>query len=194
MAAAVFVPAFRIWPWLWLVPIAAYSALVVAVPPMRATFHPWRFGWVSLPSVVATLIIAAGAWAVLVAFQEIIHPDLSAYGSILPVAGLGGTVAVGVLFSVFNALLEEIVFRAILFDAIEPQWGARAAVIATAGLFGFGHMHGYPPGPLGAGLAGVFGLCLGWLRIFTGGIGLPVVAHIAADATIYTIVSRANGF
>jgi uncharacterized protein len=194
MAAAMFVPVFRIWPLFWVVPIAAYGALVVAVPPMRATFRPWRFGRVSLPGLVATFIIAAGSCSVLVAFHVVAQPNVSAYASFLPVATLGGVFVAGVVFSVFNAILEEIVFRAILFDAIESQWGARVAVIATAGLFGIGHMHGYPPGPLGAILAGIFGLCLGWLRVFTDGIGLPVIAHIAADATIFTIVARSTVF
>jgi hypothetical protein len=31
-----------------------------------------------------------------------------------------------------------------------------------------------------------------WLRVFTGGLGLPVLAHIVADATIFLIVVRAG--
>ncbi len=48
------------------------------------------------------------------------------------------------------------------------------------------------PVPLGALLAGLYGLALGWLRVVTGGIGLPVIAHIAADATIFTIAARSG--
>jgi uncharacterized protein len=53
-------------------------------------------------------------------------------------------------------------------------------------------MHGYPPGPLGAVLATIFAVCLGWLRVFSRGLALPIFAHIAADATIYIILAR-NG-
>lgn len=53
-------------------------------------------------------------------------------------------------------------------------------------------MHGYPPGLLGAALAGIYGLALAWLRVFTGGLGLPVITHIVADATIFIIVVRAG--
>jgi membrane protease YdiL (CAAX protease family) len=59
-------------------------------------------------------------------------------------------------------------------------------------LFGLGHLHGYPPGHVGALLAGIFGFCLGCLRVYTGGLGLPVIAHIAADATIFQIVADAG--
>jgi membrane protease YdiL (CAAX protease family) len=192
MAAASFVPVFRIWPLLWLVPFAVYGALVATVPPLRSTFRPWRFGRVSTPAILATLIIAVGSCSVLVTFHVFAHPDVSAYRSFLPVSALGGVFVIGILFSIFNALIEEVIFRGILFDSIESQWGVWMAVIVTALLFGYGHMRGYPSGPLGAVLAGVYGLCIGWLRAFTGGIGLPVIAHIAADATIFIIIARSG--
>lgn len=190
--AATFVPLFRWWPLLWLAPLAAYGALVLVVPPLRATFRPWCFGEASPGAVAACSVIALGSCGVLVAFHTLTRPDLSHYSGFLPASTLGGIVAMGVLFSVFNALFEEIIFRGVLFDSVESQWGVWVAVIATAFLFGYGHMRGYPPGALGAVLAGVYGLCLGWLRVFSGGLGLPVIAHIAADATIFTIVARSG--
>lgn len=60
-------------------------------------------------------------------------------------------------------------------------------------VFGCGHLHGYPPGPLGAVLAGLYGLGLGWLRVFSGGLGWPVVARVVADATLFTLVARSAG-
>ncbi|MEZ0255859.1 MAG: lysostaphin resistance A-like protein [Chthoniobacter sp.] len=191
-AAATLVPVFRLWPLLWLVPLAGYAALVRIVPQLRATFRPWRFGRITTTGGVATAIIAVGSCSVLVTFHSLTHPDVSTFGRFLPVSTLGGVLAVGVLFSIFNALFEEIIFRGVLFDAIESQWGAGVAIAATAFLFGYGHMHGYPPVGLGAVLAGTYGVCLGWLRVFSSGLGLPVIAHIAADATIFTIVARAG--
>ena len=192
IGAALAVPVFRTWPLLWLVPLASYAALVAAVPPLRATFRPWRFGRLSAPAVIATLLITLGSCAVLLAFHVFARPDLNAYRGFLPVSALGGVLLAGVLFSVFNALFEEVVFRGVLFDAVESRWGVWVAVVATAFLFGYCHMSGYPPGPPGAVLAGIYGLCLGGLRVFSGGIGLPVIAHIAADATIVTILARSG--
>jgi membrane protease YdiL (CAAX protease family) len=193
-AASAFVPIFRTWPLLWVVPLAAYVALVAAVPALRASFHPWRFGRVTRAGLIATLVLAVGSCVVLVAFDVLTHPDLGEYRGFLPVSDLGGLVAAGVIFPILNAFLEEVVFRGILFDAVESQWGARVAIVVTAGLFGYGHMHGYPPGPQGAVLAGIYGLCIGWLRMFTGGIGLGMLAHVAADATICVIVVRSGVF
>ena len=117
---------------------------------------------------------------------------MSVYRGVLPIAALGGIVSAGLLFSIFNAILEEIIFHGILFDSAESQWGVWIAVAATAILFGYGHLRGYPPGLAGAFLAGLYGLCLGWLRIYTGGIGWPVIAHIAADATIFVLIARSG--
>jgi membrane protease YdiL (CAAX protease family) len=124
----------------------------------------------------------------LVIFQNTARPDVSSYGAVLPLHALGGVVTAGVVFTVVNATLEELVFRGVLFDAVQSQWGPAVAVIATALLFGIGHVRGYPPGPLGACFAVLFGLVLGALRLWTGGLALPIVAHMGADATIYVIL------
>lgn len=188
------VPALRISPLLWLVPLVAYTALVTIIQPLRTTFRPWRFGRVSPLAVIATFTIALSSCLVLVAFQYFAHPGAGAVANLIPVYSLGGPVAAGILFSIFNALFEEVIFRGILFDAAESQWGVKLAVIGTALLFGHGHLHGYPPGLFGAMLAGIFGLGLGWLRVSTDGLGLPIIAHAAADATIFTILARSGIF
>lgn len=135
-----------------------------------------------------------GSCAVLISFDILTRPDVSAYRHFLPVEKLGGVWGAGVIFAVFNATFEEVVYRGILFDAIRSQLSDRVAIIATAFLFGYAHMQGYPPGTLGAVFAGIYGLCAGWLRSFTGGIGLPIVAHIAADATIFVLIMRTGVF
>ena len=37
-------------------------------------------------------------------------------------------------------------------------------------------------------MAALFGFTLGTLRVWTGGLALPIVAHMGADATIYGIL------
>jgi len=186
------VPVLRAWPWLWLASIAAYFLLVAVVPLLRASFRPWRFGRVSTFSIAATLVIAVGSCAVLVIFHVSNRYALGVLPMLVPHRMLGSVFIAGVVVSVLNALFEEVVFRGVFFDAIEAPCGDWVAVAATAAIFGYAHMHGYPSGPLGALLAGIYGLALGWLRVVTGGIGLPVIAHITADATIFIIAARSG--
>ena len=109
---------------------------------------------------------------------------------LLPLQSLGGVLLAGATFAILNASLEEFVFRGVLFDALEAEWGTRFSLVTTSVLFALGHLRGYPPGFGGACLAGVFGLALGAMRVRTGGLALPILAHIGADGTIYAILTR----
>ncbi len=192
VAGTIYVPALRGWPQFWLAPLAAYLSLVRLVPPLWASFAGWRFGRVTGIALVAAVTIAAVSCGALLVFQAIAQPDLHAYAKLFPHDPWGGIWLWGVGFAVVNALIEEIVFRGILFDAVESQLGGWGAVLVTATLFGLGHLGGYPPGISGAILAGIYGLALGGLRLWTGGIGLTFAAHIVADATIFMIVVQSG--
>jgi membrane protease YdiL (CAAX protease family) len=192
LTAATFVPIFRTWPLIWVVPLAGYFAAVWLLRPLRSTFTGWKFGHVYPSALLATGGIAIVSSAALLLFQKWWQPDLHAYAAALPRLPHGGLFIAGIAFAVLNAFLEELIFRGVLFTAIVSQVNTPTTVLITALLFGWGHMHGYPPGPLGAVLAGFYGLALGWLRVFTGGLGLPVMAHIVADATIFIIVVQAG--
>jgi uncharacterized protein len=183
-------PIFRSWPWIWLVPLTGYFTLVALIPPLRRTFVWPRIGRLNLRTGAPTAAVIVMSSATLAAYQAIARPDLTALGAALPIQALGGVLLAGVIFPLFNAIFEELVFRGILFDAIESEWGCQVAIGATAILFGFGHLNGYPPGWFGACLAGVYGIILGTLRLQTGGLLLPIAAHVAADATIFWILVR----
>ena len=137
--------------------------------------------------------IMALTTSTLLVFHATAHPDVQRYRAFLPIEALGSGIVAGGVFAIVNATLEELVFRGVLFDAVQSQWGAWGALIGTAMLFGLGHLHGYPPGLLGACLAALFGSVLGALRLWTGGLLLPIVAHMGADATIYGILVHSAG-
>jgi len=115
-------------------------------------------------------------------------PDVHGLAARLPGSILGSAVLAGILFSLGNAAMEEMLFRGMIYDALESQWGWATACVASAAFFGVLHVAGYPPGALGAALAGIYGLLLGWLRHRTGGLLLPTAAHVFADATIFGIL------
>ena len=193
MAFTLFVPPLRRWPWVWLVPLLAYLLLVAGAPRLRGSLAWLRLGRLSSAGVAATIGIMLLTSLTLVMFHITAQPDVRSYRDALPLRVLGGVVVAGVVFSILNATLEELVFRGVLFDAVQSQWGAWGTLIGTAILFGLGHMHGYPPGLLGACLAAVFGFVMGALRLWTGGLLLPIVAHMGADATIYGILVHSGG-
>lgn len=195
LTAATATPVFRTWPLFWLVPLGVLALVMLVWPGLRKGFRGWPVGCFSRSGIAATLVLAVASSGILLGFQHAWHPPVGHIGLALPFARAGeGLLWAGLLFSLGNALLEEVVFRGLLFDAVASWWGKWGAVVITALLFGYGHREGYPPGTVGAILAGIYGLCLGWLRLHTGGLGLPVLAHIAADATIFFIAAREGAF
>ena len=170
----------------------AYFVLVICVPRLRRSMGWLRAGRLSFASVAVTIAVMALTVLALVLFHTTAKPDVSGYRAAIPFDALGGVVMAGVVFTIVNATLEELVFRGVLFDALQSQWGMWVTLAATALLFGLGHLRGYPSGVVGACLAALFGFAMGVLRLWTGGLALPIVAHMAADATIYGILAHSG--
>jgi membrane protease YdiL (CAAX protease family) len=77
------------------------------------------------------------------------------------------------------ALSEELVLRGALFSALRSEHGDVVAVAATAVLFAVIHLPLYGVGAMPIDLcAGIF---LGSLRVASGGVAAPALAHILAD-------------
>lgn len=77
------------------------------------------------------------------------------------------------------AAAEELVLRGVLFDAVRSHSGDVVAVAVTAVLFAAIHLPLYGVPALAIDLsAGVF---LGCLRVASGGVTAPLVAHVLAD-------------
>ena len=148
-------------------------------------FVPAKF---SVAAISATVVIVLLTSGVLLGYYTQTQPDLRGIRAALPVEALGGVIMAGVVITIVNATLEELIFRGVLFDALQSQWGVWFTLIASSVLFGLGHLEGFPSGPVGACLAASFGFVMGVLRLWTGGLALPIIAHMGADATIYAIL------
>jgi membrane protease YdiL (CAAX protease family) len=99
----------------------------------------------------------------------------------VPALGLGAPAALFVAWAGVTALVataEELVLRGSLFDALAPR-GIAAAVVVTSLVFALMHVpaYGWRVVPLDIGV----GLFLGGLRLVSGGVVAPAVAHTLAD-------------
>ena len=93
----------------------------------------------------------------------------------------------GVGFVAINAVAEEIAYRGFAYEAAINTLPPVAAIAVQGAAFGAVHIAGFPAGLLGVALATAYGVSLGALRYMTGGMSLPILVHIAADATIATL-------
>jgi uncharacterized protein len=182
------------WPWPLLLPLLAYAVIARTVPALRRTAPPLAAGRLGGAPLAFAAILGLATTAVLLAFHAWARPDVRELAAKLPVAVFGNLLLTGICFSVVNAVLEEVVCRGVLWGALADEWNTGVALAATSIFFGLGHWHGYPPGPLGTALAGFYGLALGILRWWTGGLALAVGCHICADATIFGLLVWSGAF
>ncbi len=84
--------------------------------------------------------------------------------------------------TVLVAGAEELVLRGALFDQTSRLLGVPAAVVATSVAFGLMHVpvYGWQAVPLDVGV----GLVLAGLRLVSGGVAAPAVAHAVADLAV----------
>ncbi len=182
------------WPWYLFFPIFVYGAIVAAVTPLRQTAPVLIVGRIDTIPLLASVVLIAVTAGVLVGFQALVRPDVTGLGLRIPVNWLGNLLLAGLCFSVVNALAEEVIFRGILWEVVAEEWNKWTALGVTSILFGTAHVDGYPPGPTGVVLAGLYGVTLGAMRLWVGGLGLPIACHVCADATIFGILLAEDAF
>ncbi len=174
----------RVWPFPLLIPLVVYGCVVWALRPLRETADWLRIGRTNGRLIAFTVAVSVLSCLVLIFWQILASPSLDYLDKHLPLDLLGSVLVTAAAFSLLNSVLEEIIFRGVLYQAIAACWSWPVAVLGSSVLFGVGHRGGYPPGVAGAVLAGVYGVALGAIRHYSCGLLLPVLAHVAADATI----------
>jgi membrane protease YdiL (CAAX protease family) len=178
------------WPFHILAPLAAYVLIVALVPPLRRSLSWLRVGRLDRNVWIATAMVVVVSSATLMIWHHYARPNVSSLVGRFPKGSVSVLVLVGVAFAMGNALLEEVLFRGLLYDALRSGYGVVTALCIQAVAFGTFHLHGFPSGLVGVGLATAYGFMLGGLRVWTGGLGACWVAHVLADATIFVLLVR----
>ena len=102
-------------------------------------------------------------------------------------AGKAGVLVANVLLV---GIVEETLFRGLLWSSLPQRWTATRVLLMTSVLFGAWHiLNGFTTGDwrgstLQAGIAAVLGLGLGAIRLRTGWLGLGIVTHASIDAGV----------
>lgn len=79
-------------------------------------------------------------------------------------------------------LFEEVAFRGLFLGCLLARgWTPISAVLLTSFVFGLTHTQYYPSTMIMVMVSGVW---LGFLRIYTGGVAAPIIAHGALNFTI----------
>ncbi len=180
---------FILWPLSFILPLLLYGAYFLVRKDDRGEITWFRKGRIDRITLAFMFLVIAGTSAVLFLWLHLSAPDLSDLKSMLPAAGPVGLIIMGLLFSIFNAVWEEFIFRGILWNALEKMGAAVFLInVLQAILFGILHIGGFPRGITGALLAGFYGLIIGFFRQRSEGMAVPVIVHFFADATIFALL------
>jgi membrane protease YdiL (CAAX protease family) len=144
--------------------VFAFALLTVAI---AAGWRPRR------PVIAAAVLGVAGGGALVGAW--LISHNVPA----IQIAPINAAIALWTPIVALVAVAEEVVLRGALFSAVRSSYGDAAALVVTTLLFALMHAPLYGIGSLPLDLA--VGLLLGGLRIVSGGVFAPAVAHVIAD-------------
>jgi membrane protease YdiL (CAAX protease family) len=147
--------------------------------------------------------IAAGIVAAVLALLVIVPGTRSSFESsdIAHASTTRQVLMVLVIIPVGTAIFEETIFRGVLLGVLLRAWTRRTAVVVSSVLFGFWHLVpalSDASGQSGAATIGVVvgtiavttvaGVVLAWLRLRSGSLAAPVLAHIATNSLTYLAV------
>lgn len=151
---------------------ATFGIVLIAM----AAVAGWRPG---RPSVSSLLIGSVGG-LVLIALPRLAHPLMPAVIGMRP-----EPFAAWVLVTTIVVTGEEALVRGALFGALERAAGPLAAVTVTSIAFALMHvpLYGWQVVPLDLGV----GVWLGGLRLATGGVAAPAMAHGLADLSTWWV-------
>jgi membrane protease YdiL (CAAX protease family) len=165
---------------------------------MLARWSPWfrrAASWVKRGEIDARVVALSTGFVVLAGsallfWFYLFKPNLKdIVEGFVPDVSLPLLICGAVAFAMVNALVEEIAYRGVLMEGLHRGTGSLAfAVVGQAVAFGTLHIHGFPRGVVGVGLAIIYGLMMGVLRIRSRGMLAPWLAHVLTDGIIFAIV------
>ncbi len=135
-------------------------------------------GWRPAVPRLGALLLGSVAGLALIAIPRLAHPFVPAAIGMRPEPFLAWGVVTAVV-----VVGEEALLRGALFDALHKGAGPLLAVLVTSLAFTLMHvpLYGWRVVPLDLGV----GLFLGGLRLASGGVAAPAVAHLLADLSTW---------
>jgi uncharacterized protein len=175
---------------IYIIPLAVYSVIIWLIPALssRVRWFYWgkadQFTWLAGLGVVIISSLSLYLWTV------IFKPNLNDLIAVIPRnLGFGALIFVGVGFAVINSMVEESIYRGVIWEALGRLFRRVWVVnLVQAAIFGAAHFRGFPRGAVGISLAFVYGLLLGEVRRRTKGLLAPFIVHFFADMTIFILL------
>lgn len=173
----------------FIIAISGYLIFINYVQSLSSKPEWLQFGKFGKEILLLCVASAGLAAFFLILWQQLTQPDLSSLiESFIPDVGISMLIIGGLSFAMLNAVVEEIAFRGVMFEELQASMSTNTAFFVQALAFGAIHYKGFPSGWIGVGLAIIYGLMMGYIRIRAAGLLGPWVAHLLTDLVIVGIL------
>lgn len=171
------------------IPILIYLTLVFSFKSFRKEVNYLRFGNLS-PGIIYLIVLSIFISSIaLLLWTFLLKPDLTVFLEKIPDCGTVQVLLGGIGFAILNSLAEEFIFRGVMWDGLLfTLSNIKIVILLQAFIFGIWHYHGFPGGFLGSLMVFIWGIFLGIIRYWSGGMFATVLAHFFADITIFVIL------
>jgi membrane protease YdiL (CAAX protease family) len=174
---------------LYLIPLCVYFFLLILFPAVRKKMTWLKSGTIDTLSAVLMGGLCLFSTVALYVWWKVTGPDISEIAAWFPEVGLLLIILGGFGFAVTNSIVEEFIFRGVLWEGFSLLLQKVAIVVfLQAMLFALWHWKGFPGDVWGVLLVFLWGIMLGILRLRTKGMSAPLIAHFASDLTIFFIL------
>jgi hypothetical protein len=185
-----FFPRFPLYPFSDLTFLALYWYAVMLTPSLRGSVGWVRAGkfdgivWWLVSITIVVPIVALMVWV------HFLSPNLGRYSNMVPQYPLWMIALYAVANAMFNAALEETIWRGVMLEALDSGLGpgVLALIISSVSFAAAHYRSGFPNGIVGSAMVFVFGMMLGVIRRKSRGIFGCWLAHTAVDAAIFTMI------
>jgi len=145
-----------------------------------------RVKWDWAVMIIITGIISSAALLVWAVYSDNLGRGVNMVQALAPFPKWVVWCFVVPIFALVNAFSEEVVYRGVVQSTAQKVFpSVWMALLIQSSLFAGVHfVSGFPNGLLGYAMVFVYGLMLGFLKIRTGGMLAPFLAHVIADLTI----------
>src|SRR5207244_4866277 len=126
--------------------------------PLRQTVGWLRMGHPTLPMWITAATVAVGSAVSLLLWFKLARPDVKSLAGLIPMWSPARLAFLGVGFALFNAAWEEMIWRGVVFDALErTRLPSGTVVLMQAVSFGVIRLHVFPSGMVGICVVSSYG-------------------------------------
>jgi membrane protease YdiL (CAAX protease family) len=180
----------RYWPISLIFPILVYYSIVLLYKK-NALKEYIPIGDITKRTILLIVMVSVVSILALMVWFFLLHPNKEQYAALFPKVNTFILPFVGLGFAIINSLIEELMFRGIIYNNIEKYISNNKILIILLQSIPFATLHyigGFPNGYFGILLTFIYGILLGEIRSISKGLLAPIIAHIFTDFIIFYIV------